>query len=488
MTHGEVYALLRRRRDERSAAAHLPFGLQCAQADPRSRTSNQTVQYAKSGYSGQREGPGSKNPNDGAQRPAVGMTLSAGGSGNVPPFALGGADAEAANALLASPTAGHMTVLLTEVCVLHYLAQHATMSNSGSSFAREAPLAMKAVYGPSTVYDLAVRPDNDGVVVDEGHGGLRGAVKAEPAASEPTVRRTTTRTTTRTAATEKAAGTKREEPQQDEEKAAQSFGETAKRQDEVKEALAAERFMEDAVTRTLVGTKSHLRCVGCALAYYEAKGRRQEREWAEGVRRVLGELRTQGYWPPPQATAEAAARNRRAPSRDRHGSSSRSSSTRLSGRKEEERGGAAGSASTRQQARTVSRQGSDAVAPNGRPLLSLPPNPFNMASEDYLFPSSSSSNAHNSTADRPHSDSGFPPPSGTHSYCGHSRNHKGNASPSLSSLLSENEVMTLVMGRPTTSLQVHQLVSGLDARFGGNRAAVEFFVQRIVAVFVSPQL
>lgn len=141
MTHGEVYALLRRRRDERNAARHPPFGLQLVQADPNVRGGNMP-----------------------------------------PPTTVSNANRNPATAVLATPSSGHLVVLLSEVSLLHYLANYATISSDWAAAAAAAspcsvekgevgsppqpssspsPAAsravgsrLQAIYGPTSVYAL----------------------------------------------------------------------------------------------------------------------------------------------------------------------------------------------------------------------------------------------------------------------------------------------------------------------------------------------
>ncbi|KPI84196.1 hypothetical protein ABL78_6754 [Leptomonas seymouri] len=430
MTNGEVYALLRRRRDERNAARHPPFGLQPFLAESH---------IAQQQAAPQRAAPASASSAiSGAASAASGFSGVGDASSNSRHFsgraihadALDTAAAAAAAStasLLAAPSSGHIVVLLTEVTVLNYLANHASFSHGASSGstdgtgttatnAAERTTAtdthtLRDVYGPTSIYDRGLAE------------ALRASgVNAALAASSSPLDFASMSVVT---------------------SAADALTDAA-RVSACYAALAAHR----------PGTVGHVRAAAELLEQYEEAGRGQERVYAAGIRRVVQLLWRQRLWTPQGAAGM--------------------------GEESDGGGGAAACVSSRKPTKsngTHSENGRDdeqqqmdvaaAADANARasvPLL-LEPTPL-------WHPGSAGS-----AAGKPRAAAGAPvaPPAPSYAPPPQRRAHP--------SLLSEADVLQLVVGRPERPLDVYRLLDDVDRRLQYSEVATAAFVEGVISVF-----
>ncbi|EKF32878.1 hypothetical protein MOQ_003263 [Trypanosoma cruzi marinkellei] len=235
MTNGEVFALLRRRRDERNAKAQPPFGMQFVGSSNMSQMQQQRVSASMAANASAHTSlffPPEALVSD-AQFFVVNGTISATPRPN------------ANNHLLfSSPAASHLMVLLTEVRALRYLSRYATISGRNS---------MHALYGPTSVHTRRYQ--------ELGAFG-----------SDEDVRRV---------------------QRQSEEK---SFDALSPQADEAfREISAATKTQEQALTQLVrryrPGTVGHVRAVLALLGLWETNGREMERQGSTRVKSVLRAVR-----------------------------------------------------------------------------------------------------------------------------------------------------------------------------------------------------
>ncbi|CCW68859.1 unnamed protein product [Phytomonas sp. Hart1] len=236
LTNGEVYALLRRRRDERSAEVHPPFGLQHVQADSQNR--------ASSHY-----GP-------------AGRLLPAHTHGSVGSSA---SSAEASRILLSSPSSAHLRVLLTEVRLLNYLGNYAHLTNSKDG-------ALRNIYGPSTVYAQQQQPEstltrvgmgnkNDNLEVRSGEGCFQKDSHV-PVSSKYNTN------------DDKSAGL-----------------DTCKPRCETKQSdLINAKQWQEVIIQSRAGSREHVHAVQQILTYYEEQGYQREKNWGHKIRSYVEAL------------------------------------------------------------------------------------------------------------------------------------------------------------------------------------------------------
>lgn len=141
MTNGEVFSLLRRRRDERNGKHQPSFGLQFLGNSSIAQQQSQRITAPKAGSQSMATATQFNffYPPD-----AVLKSSEASYSGfmSTPPVGL--LNPPKNSALLASPAASHLVVLLTEVRVLRYLSRYSTISGNDG---------VRAIYGPSSIYN-----------------------------------------------------------------------------------------------------------------------------------------------------------------------------------------------------------------------------------------------------------------------------------------------------------------------------------------------
>lgn len=217
MTAGEAYSLVRRRRDERNAALHPSFCLQHAQADTQSR--------ASSNYTAHRF----NRPT----RKAVGGQ----------PHSDAIHQVREMNAILETPSAGNLVVMLTEVRVLSYLANHSQLTAKVHK-----PLS---IYGPTSVYssgDDGTLKAEDSLRADE--TVPRAAVKLEGCNEEDVINT--------------SASTSSEESR-----------------------------LRASLHRVQPGTIGHVRCVQQLFDLYEARGRSTEAKYAAAIGSVVRRVQHQ---------------------------------------------------------------------------------------------------------------------------------------------------------------------------------------------------
>ncbi|CCW61457.1 unnamed protein product [Phytomonas sp. EM1] len=230
LTNGEVYALVRRRRDERSAELHPPFGLQHVQADTQSRASSH---YGPAGRLLPAHIHGS-----------VGNSTSS---------------AEASRLLLSSPSSAHLIVLLTEVRLLNYLANHAHLTSSKDG-------ALRSIYGPSTVY--AQQQQHRSTLRKVGLGSEGGDPDVWPGekcclnSSEALV------SSKCEASDDKSACTDTRELR------------CEANQDDV----SSVKKWKEIIMQNRAGTPEHIHAVQQILTHYEQQGYQQEKNWAHKIR------------------------------------------------------------------------------------------------------------------------------------------------------------------------------------------------------------
>ncbi|KAK7196842.1 hypothetical protein NESM_000625300 [Novymonas esmeraldas] len=394
MTDGEVYALLRRRRDERNAARHPPFALQPALADNHQRTSlpasstTTTTTAAAAAAAAVVPTPVATSvvPSTSSRAASAAMGHNNSSSSRaVPAGAIESAAAAAAAAtasVLLSPSSGHLVVLLTEVTTLNYIANNsAFVGESAAAGADHRTRTPRDVYGPPSVHD----------------------------------RHPATATATATAAATSALV--------DAELVAACTS-----------ALAAHR----------PGTRGHVRATDALLSHWEDVGRAQERRYADGVRRALQQMWRRGLWaptagphPPPAPAPQSS-------------STTRVKTEPAAAEAEEDISGAQAAA------------GRSALPPlplSSRPLLLEPSPLWGPAAERGGGAVVVDSHDHHH-----------------HHACRERQQTRW-------SLLSEAEVMRLVVGRPQCMLDVYRLLDDVDGRLGHNDAAISAFVEAITAVF-----
>ncbi|KPA73425.1 hypothetical protein ABB37_09869 [Leptomonas pyrrhocoris] len=480
MTNGEVYALVRRRRDERNAARHPPFGLQPVPSDSHAAQLKAAPQRV--------EAASASAVASGAASVVLGLTAGGSSSGNnnhhnhnsysrsvtgraMPADALDAAvaaDAASAANQLAAPLSGNLVVLLTEVTVLNYLANHASLTHDTSAAAMEHATppekseeeeeeaaasttamyadTLRCVYGPTSVYD-------DGVA----------AAAAAAASSFSTLR---------SASAEAAAASN------------EALIDTA----HVAACYAA-------LTTHCPGTKGHVRAAMELLEQYEELGRGKERTYAAGIRRVVRQLWRQQLWAPPSAvpretlTASAAA----AVKLEKTGEDGEEVDEVDGGRR-----AAVPSPSNRQRRRggAGSEEGEKGVAESGcldpasRLQAKKLQNDVAAAVADAAMRPSAPLLLEPTPLWGPGSVRGAPRERGTAAAVAAAQVAASSYQPQQQrasrSLLSEAEVMQLVVGRPARPLDVYRLLDGLDGRLQYNEEAIAAFVEGVTAVCSVP--
>ncbi|RNF04957.1 hypothetical protein TraAM80_04810 [Trypanosoma rangeli] len=235
MTNGEVFALLRRRRDERNAKIQPPFGMQFVGG------SNMPQQQ-------QQRMPASTATNATAHTtiffppdPLVADAAFSGLHGSRPATSRVKANT---SALFFSPASSHLMVLLTEVRALRYLSRYATISGSNG---------VHALYGPTSVHTrrgryFPVSGSNEQTRGSQQRNALNGydapLLHAEEGLSE-------------TAAANEAQ----------------------------------EHVLTQQVWSHRPGTVGHVRAVESLLGFWETKGREMERQSSTAVKAVLRAVR-----------------------------------------------------------------------------------------------------------------------------------------------------------------------------------------------------
>ncbi|KAG8347288.1 hypothetical protein TRVL_01892 [Trypanosoma vivax] len=139
MTNGEVYALLRRRRDERNAKLLPSFGLQFT-GQTNSPHPQQRMSSQKGGH-----GLASTTHNALFLPPQVLVEGAHGPSGASGAMTMRKASESAT--IFSSPVASHLVVLVTEVCVLRYLNCSATISGANG---------LRSLYGPTSLHTSGI--------------------------------------------------------------------------------------------------------------------------------------------------------------------------------------------------------------------------------------------------------------------------------------------------------------------------------------------
>ncbi|PBJ72745.1 hypothetical protein BCY84_15311 [Trypanosoma cruzi cruzi] len=235
MTNGEVFALLRRRRDERNAKAQFPFGMQFVGSSNMSQMQQQRVSASMAANASAHTSlffPPEALVSD-AQFFIVNGTISATPLPN------------ANNHLLfSSPAASHLMVLLTEVRALRYLSRYATISGHNS---------LNALYGPTSVHTRRYQ-----------EFGALGSGENLPRAQRQS----------------EENGFDALPPQADE--APREINAVAKTQ---------EQALTQLVRRYRPGTVGHVRAVLALLGIWETKGREMERQGSTRVKSVLRAVR-----------------------------------------------------------------------------------------------------------------------------------------------------------------------------------------------------
>ncbi|GET85583.1 hypothetical protein, conserved [Leishmania tarentolae] len=441
MTNGEVYALLRRRRDERNAARHPPFGLQ-----PMLTDSHQRAVVATG--AGAAAAPSTAAPASAISRAAsvisnrsVGQQSS--GSKAVPAGAIESASSAAAASaasLLASPSSVHLVVLLTEVAMLNYIANHSSLLPESTA---PAPAGVQVctrtprdVYGPTSVYNRAVGIESGGGAAQE------------------------------------ASAT-----------AADSL---------VDAELVSSCYAKLASHRP--GTRGHVRAVEELLEHFEDVGRAQERFYAAGLRRAVQQLWRRRLWVPaggsslpPASSLEAAApslRNGRAPIKREpvaeedvvDGTAEAAQRSSLGAQHPSSPALAATRTSRGQSARQTGAGETNNEADGAQPTnvshletpLLLEPTP--------LWGPSTRNDGGNSKAVGGAS-------TASTSHCPLSYRAQIQLQQASQSLLSEAEVLQLVVGRPQRVLDVYRLLDDVDGRLQYREEAVNAFVEAVTDVF-----
>lgn len=419
MTNGEVYALMRRRRDERNAARHPPFGLQPVLAEghaalpqPPQRSGGPGSTVAGSSLASVLpSGPASAL--SGLTGSNAAPSVSTVQSRAVPADMLdSAAAAQAAStaSLLSAPSSGHLVVLLTEVTVLNYLANHASLLYDTTA-ASAAPAAfrhtLRDVYGPTSVYD-------------------RGVAEALPLCGLAP-----------------APGNGQQQPQN---AVAPSCADALVDSENVSACYAA-------LARCRPGTAGHVHAVTELLDAYDEAGRAQERVYAAGVRRVVQELRRRQLWTADGAAHASVAVKAEEDTETARGDQRASSTTNgtSSNGVADHAGGLA--------SRRLQNEATSASEANARPSVPLLLEPTPLWGSGAV--------AATTTAAAP----------------GRQDATQAQPPPSCRSLLTEAEVLQLVVGRPQSALDVYRLLDDVDSRLHYNEEAITAFVEGITAVF-----
>ncbi|CBZ31319.1 hypothetical protein, conserved [Leishmania donovani] len=424
MTNGEVYALLRRRRDERNAARHPPFGLQPVLAD-----SHQRVVVATGAAAATAVAPSAAASASAISRAASVMSHSSVGQHSGSKAAPAGAIESAASAatastasILASPSSVHLVVLLTEVTMLNYIANHSSLLLES---ARPTPAGVRArtctprdVYGPTSVYSR--------VVGSEGRSGA--AVGASATAADSLL---------------------------DAEFVSSCYAK-----------LASHR----------PGTRGHVHAVEELLEHFEEAGRARERFYAAGVRRAVQQLWRRRLWvpaegpcPPPSPPLATTA-----PSL-----SNGSALVKAEPVAEEDVDGTAEAVQRSSQDKVAMQSGAGET--NSDAEGAQPTNASHLVTPLLLEPTPLWGPAARNGGGKGSADGGAATTSTAHSPLSyHAQLQLQQASRSL---LSEAEVLQLVVGRPQRALDVYRLLDDVDGRLQYREEAVNAFVEAVTGVF-----
>nr|CAJ2466521.1 unnamed protein product [Leishmania braziliensis] len=436
MTCGEVFALLRRRRDERNATRHPPFGLQPALADSHQRATVATA--TKAAPSAAATSVVSSN---------VGQHSS---SKAVPAGAIESASAAAATStanILASSSSRHLVVLLTEVTMLNYIANHSSLLPESTAqtlaSARGLTFTPRDMYGPTSVYNR-----------------VASALTA--------------------CSTESQSGA-----------TAGTFATAA-------DALVDAELVSSCYAKLTTyrpGTRGHVRGVEELLEHFEEVGRAQERFYAAGVRRAVQQLWRRRLWvptggpypppPPPSATTAPSLRNCGAlvktesvAEEDVSGIAEAIQRSSLDSQHLSP-SAVATTTTTTTQDRVARRSGAAETkvdAEGARPTnASRSLTPLLLEPTPLWGPAARSGGGKSST------DGGAATPSTAHSSL--SYRAQVQQQQRSRSLLSEAEVLQLVVGRPQRALDVYRLLDDVDGRLQYREEAVNAFVEAVTAVF-----
>ncbi|KAG5512409.1 hypothetical protein GH5_08260 [Leishmania sp. Ghana 2012 LV757] len=441
ITNGEVYALLRRRRDERNAARHPPFGLQPALADSQQRAAVATGAAAAA----------SIVPSAAASVSAVSgaaSVLSSKSSKAVPAGAIESASAAAAASttnLLASPSSRHLVVLLTEVTMLNYLANHSALllepTTPAPAGARVRTCTPRDLYGPTSVYNRAVGTWTAGSTVSR-PGAVVGASKTSADALVDT-------------------------------------------------EIVSSCYAKMAAHRP--GTRGHVRGVSELLEHFEEAGRAQERFYAAGVRRTVQQLWRRRLWspaggpyPPSSLSSTAAApvlsngtalvKTEPVAEEDVAGTTEALQRSSLATEHLASSAAATTTASQDRVARRSAAEEANNSAEGARSTIVLRPlAPLLLEPTPLWGPAARCCGGKGST------DAGVATVGAEHSPL--SYREQLQVQQASRSLLSEAEVLQLVVGRPQRALDVYRLLDDVDGRLHYSEEAVSAFVEALTAVF-----
>ncbi|KAH9599151.1 hypothetical protein LSM04_008072 [Trypanosoma melophagium] len=253
MTNGEVFALLRRRRDERNAKLQPPFGLQFSSSSSNTSTTQMQTQRGSA---------------------PVMTSASANTTLFFPPEALfmqdeqqkGGINSMAStmsmlnarnNALFASPTASHLIVLLTELRALRYLSKYATISGTNR---------VHQLYGPTSIH---CRSRHHNTKIDKGRQ------ENEENGSNNNNKNDNTNSTNKHGNNIISTS---------------PYLEDVEGIDDAAFARQQEALMQ-IIKRCRPGTVNHVRAVDTVLSLWEMRGRNQELNSSNKVKMILRTLR-----------------------------------------------------------------------------------------------------------------------------------------------------------------------------------------------------
>ncbi|KAG5511940.1 hypothetical protein JKF63_07765 [Porcisia hertigi] len=447
MTNGEVYALLRRRRDERNAARHPPFGLQPPPAEGHQRAPVSTgAAAAAAAAAAATAAPSARSSS--AISSAASVASNSGmkqqiNSKSVPAGAIESASAAAAAStasILASPSSAHLVVLLTEVTMLNYIANHSSFqaeSMTPSATAQEPADGRGHTFTPRDLY---------GPTGSEGPSSdaLRGLTAAAHAL--------------------------------------------------VDAGLVSSLYAKLAAHRP--GTRGHVSAVEELLEHFEEVGRAQERSYAEGVRCAVQQLWRRrlcvpagGPYPQPCVSSAATVPSlsngtafiKTEPIAEEDLTDDTTEALQRSSLAARQSLASAAAAATTTTLRdAVIRQGGDgetidaaegalptALSRTLAPLLLEPTPLWGPAARG--GGGRDSADVVGNTADTAHKPL--------------SCRMQLQQQQVGQTLLSEAEVLQLVVGRPQRALDVYRIVDDVDGRLQYNEEAVEAFVEAVTAVF-----
>nr|CCC89738.1 conserved hypothetical protein [Trypanosoma congolense IL3000] len=250
MTNGEVFALLRRRRDERNAKNQPSFGMQFLSGSAASQPQQQRYASKSGGVSS------ALNTHTNLYYPPDALLRSCDEKkSNVAPGSSVSLQQYLRNsALLSSPAASHLMVLLTEVGTLRYLSRCSTISGENG---------IGLFYGPTSVYNKqSHRLNKRKKVKEEIIEGNQGT-SPTPYSRPPSPRRI-----------------------KEEEEDMQKVNEEG---NGVTTNTEYDAFMRK-LLQYRPGTVGHVEATEALLSLWEQRGRSKEKEKAQKVRCVLREL------------------------------------------------------------------------------------------------------------------------------------------------------------------------------------------------------